>query len=178
MTIAERRDSPVRRQVEAYEESWQKDHLALGQCWACEDTIAVGLATGMLLERVDRSWRDRVFRGVEDYSAEADDLSRTLFRVWLRVTASVLDQAARLEKEYGTVEGASELRQAEERIRVRLDEWQAPRLSRAVGLREMTLSPEAAAQLDQVLQQTPPPLPARPPMQEMSADELKRGPTA
>src|SRR5438067_1520686 len=103
MTTAQRRYSPVRRQVEAYEESWQKDHAAL-QCWTCEDTIAVGLATCMLLERVDRSWRDRVFRGVEEYSAETNDLYRTLFQVWLRVTESVLDQAARLEKEFGTVE--------------------------------------------------------------------------
>ena len=43
--------SPVSRQVQAYEETWQRDHDALQECWAWEDTLAVGTSTGLLLER-------------------------------------------------------------------------------------------------------------------------------
>ena len=31
-----------------------------------------------MIERVDRTWRDRVFRGLEPYSTEADDFTRFL----------------------------------------------------------------------------------------------------
>jgi hypothetical protein len=175
MTNAARRALPVRRQLEAYEESWKRDHDAVKDCWALESTIAAGIATCSLLERVEHAWRDRVFRGAVEAGAEANDLFRSLFELWLRVTESVLGDTARLERDYGSVEGAAELRQAEERLRKYLDSWQPPRLSSAVALREVTLSPEAAAELDRLLSEPPPVTePPRPPMQELSLDEFKQ----
>ena len=57
-----------------------------------------------------------------------------------------------------------------------VQEWQPPHLSRAVGLREMTLTPEAAAELDRLIEEAkenPPAMPARPRMQEISAAEFR-----
>jgi hypothetical protein len=175
MSSVEKRRSPVDRQLEAYEESWKKDHAELQACWAWEDTIAVGIATHSLIERADRTWRDRVFRGTEAYSEESNTSFRSHFERWLGVTEDVLAQAARLQKTYGTVEGVPELRQASENVRGHLANWQPPRLSSAVGLREMVLSPQAADELDRILDvakqsQAEPP---RPKMEELSAAELR-----
>ena len=82
--------SPVSRQVQACEETWQRDHDALQECWASEDTLAVGTSTGLLLERVESAWRDRVFREAESHSDEASETYFRLFTVWLRVTEAVL----------------------------------------------------------------------------------------
>jgi hypothetical protein len=175
MSLLERRRSPVYRQVEAYEESWKRDHDAVAECWGWEDTIAVGISTGSLIERVERSWRDRVFRGVEDYCEEANTFFRALLDLWLRITDQVLAEATQLEKTYASVEGAMELREIEERLRNHLSAWQPPRLSMAVGLREMTLTPEAAAELDRLIEEAkknPPPMPAGPIPQEMSGEEF------
>src|SRR5262245_12136859 len=151
MNTVERRRSPVYRQVEAYEESWKRNHDAVQECWAWEDTIAVGLSTCSLVERADRAWRDRVFRGAEALSDDANTFYRTLYEVWLRVTEAILEEASRLEGDFGSVEGAGELGQAAERVRQRLASWQPPRLSLAVGLRDQTLTPEAAGELDRIL---------------------------
>src|SRR5258708_2239716 len=97
MSTVERRHSPVSRQVEAYEEAWAKEHDAVQECSEWEDTIAVGIATGLLLERVDRAWRDRVFRGTESYSEETNDTYLTLFAIWLRVSEAVLARVSQLE---------------------------------------------------------------------------------
>jgi hypothetical protein len=175
MTTVERQRSPVYRQLEAYEESWKRDHDAVQDCWAGEDTIAVGIATGALIERVDRSWRERVFRGTEAPSDEANTFYRALFELWLRVTEGVLARATQLEQVFETVQGAVELRQAEGRVREHLARWQPPRLSAAVGLREMTLSPEAAAEFDRLREEAKPSAETpRRRMQEMSAAELKQ----
>jgi hypothetical protein len=164
MSTLERRSSPVSRQLEAYQESWQKDHDDLQECWTCEDTIAVGLSTYSLILRTDRGWRDRVFRGAAEYSEEANQLHRSFFEHWLRVTDEVLGWAAQIQQLYGSVEGMEELRQAESCARDYLSCWQPPHLSQAVGLREMILSPEAGAELDRVLDKaknTPPEMPTR-----------------
>jgi hypothetical protein len=175
MSTVERRYSPVSRQVEAYEEAWKKDHTAVQECWGWEDTLAVGISTGQLLERVDRAWRDRVFRGTEDFAEEANEAYHTLFMVWLRVTDAVLARVVELESQFRMVDGAAELRDVAGRVRSHLEQWDKPRLSLAVGLREQTLSPEAAADLDRILEEAkknPPPLPAGPVPQEISADEF------
>ena len=72
---------------------------------------------------------------------------------WLRVTEASLPRITRLEKVYGSVAGATELRDAVTRARARLADWQPPRLSMSVGLSDMTLTPEGAAELDLILEE-------------------------
>ncbi len=175
MSTVERRHSPVQRQLEAYEESWMQDHQAAMACRDLEDTIAVGVSVFRLLRRVDDSWRERVFRGTEDYAAEDDRWLQGLFRNWLQITEGVLGAAATLSGRFGAVAGTDELEECASQGRALLDGWQAPRLSRAVGLREMTLSPEAAAELDRRLAEAktnPPTVPPGPAPRESSAEDF------
>ena len=177
MNATPMKHSPVERQLEAYEETWKKEQDAVKKCWASEDAAAVGVAMAMLIENVAHSWRDRVFRGIEEYTDAANNAYRGLFESWSRITTAALKRLDSLAQIYGVVEGASKLQQAETRIREQLTNWQPPRLSSAVGLREMTLNPTAAAELDRVLS-LPGPLPSgssRPRMMvEMPLDELRR----
>jgi len=175
MNTVERRPSPVYQQVKAYEEAWKKDHDAVRECWDWEDTITVGISTGLLLERVDCAWRDRVFRETEEYCDEANEAYQTLFTVWLRVTDAVLAGVVELESRFGQVDNAEELRQLAARVREHLARWEKPRLSMAVGLREQKLSPEAAAEMNRILyeaQTNPPHIPPGPIPQEISAEEF------
>jgi hypothetical protein len=85
--------------------------------------------------------------------------------MWLRVTEAVLAHAEAPERQ-PAVERLGDLRKAAAAARQHLAGWQPPHLSSAVGLREMTLTPEAAADLDALLRRvgppgTPPPRPLR-----------------
>jgi hypothetical protein len=165
MSAVERRQSPVYRQLEAYGESWTKDHDAAMACRDWEDAIAVGINIFQMLREREQSWRDQVFRGVLPYSEEDNLDQQRRFGDWLRTTREVLTETLpRLEQRFGTVEGATELRACAEQAEAIVQNWQSPRLARAVGLREMTLSPEAAAELDRLIEETnasPPPMPTR-----------------
>jgi hypothetical protein len=172
MNAANRRRSPVQWQLEAYEESWKQDHQAAMACRDLEDTMAVGIAVFRLVEHVVESWKDRVFRGTQAYTEEDDLWVRDLFRCWLRVTEGVLGKVPGLEEHFGLVSGADELRGLASRAHAILQEWQPPKQAAAVGLRELTLSPEGAAELDRRIEEakrSPPPMPTRRlPIQESS----------
>jgi hypothetical protein len=176
MSTAERRRSPVYRLLEAYEESWKKDHDEALACRDWEDALAVGLAVfRMVWERQD-AWRDQVFRGVISYAEEDNREHQARLSNWLATTREVLSEILPgLEARFGTVAGAAELRRCAEVVEGVLSAWQPPRLSRSVGLREMTLTPEAAAEFDRLLEEAkknPPPTPAGPMPQEISAEEF------
>jgi hypothetical protein len=151
MTPLDRCRSPVRRQVEAYEESWKNDHEALKVCWAPEDTISIGLATSTVLQRAERSWRDRVFRGAEEYTDEANKFFFGLNKLWLSITEHMVARAADLEPDCGTLEGADQLREKVRQAKRHLETWNSPRLSAAVGLREMDVPREAADALNRIV---------------------------
>jgi hypothetical protein len=166
--------SPVRRQVEAYEESWKNDHEALKVCWALEDTISIGLATFTVLKRAERSWRDRVFRGAEEYTEEANEFFFGLNELWLSITEHVVTRAADLHQECGSLEGADQLLELATEAKQHLATWKSPSLSAAVGLREMDVSSEAADALNRIVNdgRSSPPRPVESTMTGMSAAEL------
>jgi hypothetical protein len=178
MNTADRRRSPVYRQLEAYGEAWKRDHSEAMACRDWEDAIAVGINIFHMLQEREQVWRDQVFRGAIPY-AEDDNLDhQSRFANWLETTKEVLaEDLPELEKRFGEVEGARELRTCAELAEKILLEWQPPRLSRAVGLREMTLSPEAAAELDRILAEArslPPEVAPGPHPREISAEEFLR----
>jgi hypothetical protein len=165
MNPVERRRSPVGRQLEAYEESWHKDHTQAMACRDWEDAIAVGINIFRMLREREQSWRDQVFRGALAFSEDDNLDHQGRFADWLDTTRGVLATTLpELEKRFGAVEGAEELRQCFEWAEGIIEGWQPPRLSSAVGLREMTLTPEAAAELDRTIQEArsaPPAMPTR-----------------
>jgi hypothetical protein len=80
------------------------------------------------------------------------------------VTGHILDIVPDLEEQFGNVEGAAEARRCVAEAHRLLEQWQPPRLATAVGLRDMTLTPQAAADLDRFVEETtanPPPMPTR-----------------
>lgn len=174
MTPTARQRSPVRRQLEAYEESWRQDHEALQECWAWEDAVSVGMSCHALIEEVTEAWRTRVFRGTEPESDGGNDFYFSLYEVWLEVTEKILEAVAGVERDW-TVVGAERLRRAASSVHETLKNWTRPRIAQAVGLREMTLTPEAAAELDRMLEEsktTPPPPLTGSKMQVMSPAEF------
>jgi hypothetical protein len=176
MSSTERHRSPVYRQLEAYEEAWKAGHEDAMVCRDGEDAIAVGLAIYHMLWERQHAWRDRVFRGAIPYSEEDERDHQARLADWLATTTEVLAETLpRLEARFGTVEGAAQLRRCAEAVEAILSAWVPPRLSRAVGLRDQTLSPEAAAEFDRILseaQTKPPPVPAGPIPQIISAEEF------
>ena len=178
MSAAERRRSPVYRQLEAYGESWKRDHYQAMACRDWEDAIAVGINIFQMVREREQAWRDHVFRGVRAFSEDDNLDHQTRFANWLDTTREVLaDILPQLEQRFGAVEGAAQLRACAELAERIVLEWQPPRLSMAVGLREMTLSPEAAAEFKRMIYEQPAPLreePRHPPMREMSAEEFRR----
>jgi len=168
--------SPVYRQLEAYDELWKADHDAAMACRDWEDAFAVGLAIYSLLWEQQGAWRDRVFRGVVPYSEDDDREHQARLAQWLTTTKDALaDVLPRLEKDFGQIEGAAELRRCAEVVEKVLQAWVPPALSLAVGLREQTLSAEAAAEFHRILkeaQANPPPVPSGPTPRQVSADEF------
>src|SRR5947207_1875532 len=121
MSTVDKGRSPVYRQLEAYSESWKQDHRAAMACRDLEDTISVGVALFRLLVRAEDSWRERVFRGIEECSDEDDRWVQGLFRLWLQVTEDVLDALPTLEHRFSSVDGANELRECAAQGRALLD---------------------------------------------------------
>src|SRR5947207_1314681 len=134
MTTAARQHSAVRRQLEAYEESWRQDHEALEECWAWEDAVSVAMSCYSLTEEVTEAWRTRVFRGTEPESDGSNAFYLGLYEDWLRVTEKVLETIAGMERGW-MVEGGDRLRCAAASAREALAKWKPPRISQAVGLR-------------------------------------------
>jgi len=141
--------------LEAYEESWKSDHGEAMDCRDWEDAIAIGINIFHMIQERDEAWREQVFRGTTLLSDEdnIDHLGR--YARWLETTREVLaENLPGLEARFGSVAGANELRLCAERAERIVSEWQPPKLSAAVGLREITLSREAAAEFERILQGT------------------------
>ena len=176
MSTMSKRRSPVYRQLEAYRESWKKDHEEAMECRDWEDAIAVGLNIFQTLREREDDWREQVFRGTVAFVPDDDLDYRNRYSNWLATTKEVVaDALPDLEREFTLVNGASELRERAQEAERILSEWQPPHLSAAVGLREMILPAEGAAQLDRILEEAknqPPKMPAGLIPEEVSAAEF------
>lgn len=161
MNTTENRHSPIRRQLDAYAESWKSDHLAAQECFDVEERIAIGLSLASALDTLEAGWRRRVFTATWPPSDTDDEVFHTCLNLWLTVSDVIVSRAADLEQRFGTVSGASELRAATEKARTHLATWSAPTPAIAVGLRDQSLTPSEANELDTLLGNTAPPLPAR-----------------
>ena len=170
--------SPFGRQLTAYGEFWKKDHHAAMNCRDWEEAIAFGLSLYQFHREREELWREQVYRGVVPFSEQDDETYRIQLKGWLEVADEVLrDSLPDLEREFGVVEGAAQLRSDAADARIRLDQWAPPRITRSIGLREMTLSPEAAAQLDRMIEEAktnPPPRLTGPVPKAISAEEFFR----
>jgi hypothetical protein len=72
------------------------------------------------------------------------------------------------------VEGSAQLRASLADARIRLQEWTPPKISPAVGLREMVLTPASANEVDRILAEPAKPMPAGPVPRAISPEEFRR----
>ena len=148
MILRHRHLSPIDRQLEAFGESWQSESNKAMDSRDGEDMIAVGNNLFLMLKEREEEWRDRVFRGVAAFSPEDDSDHRERYSRWIEATERSLETFG---PSVGSVTGNTQLRDRLAEVKRYLETWQSPRLSAAVGLREMTLTPESAAELDQLI---------------------------
>jgi len=178
MNTVDKMRSPVHRQLEAYEEICKSDPTEVPACRNQEDAIAVGVNIFQMLAQREQAWREQVFRGVVAFADDDNVDHRGRFANWLDTTKEVLARVLpELERRFAVVEGAAELRRCAQIGEMILLGWQPPRLSRAVGLRDMLLSPEAAVELDRILMEAgslPQEQVRGSRMPEISADEFLR----
>jgi len=127
MSPHQRRLSPIYRQLEAYREFWKKDHAAAMICRDWEDALAVGINILHMLKEREQAWRDQVFRGVIPFDREDDLDHQERFAAWLDTIRPVLvDVLPVLERRFGSVEGAEQLRQCAEEANRMIAGWQPP----------------------------------------------------
>ena len=120
------RQRPIDRQLEAYEEAWKQDHIEAMRCRDFEETLAVGIAIFRALVQIDTTWRERVSRGVEEYSVEEDQALRASFLSWLRPCAQGLERLRYFETRFDAVEGSAEFRRCCEEAKEIVAEWKSP----------------------------------------------------
>jgi hypothetical protein len=144
MILRRRHHSPIDRQLEAFGEPWQHGGDAGKDSRDGEDLIAVALNLFLVLREREEAWRDEVFRGEVAFSPEDDLDHRERYTRWLEASERILSGI-------GQSAGTVQLRSCIVEAKRVLEDWQSPRLSSAVGLRDMTLSAESAAELDQLL---------------------------
>jgi hypothetical protein len=163
MNTIERRLSPVNRQLEAYGEFRNRDHQEAMNCRDWEDAIAVGLSVFRMIQEREGAWRSQVFRGVVPFSDADDRDFRARFESWLDTTKEFANEILpKLKSRYSTVEGSDELLEQANIASDVIKNWAPPKLSRAIGLRETTLTPQAAKELDALIEEaahSPPPMP-------------------
>lgn len=145
MILRHRSLSPIDRQLEAFGEPWQ---LEPEEARDGEDMIVVANNLFLMLKEREEAWRDRVFRGAVAFSPEDDSDHRDRYSRWLEATERILSTVGRSAD---TIAGDGQLVSRVAEVKRSLEDWQSPRLSSAVGLREMTLSVESAAELDRLL---------------------------
>jgi len=147
------RRSPVRGQLDAYADAWKLDHDSAMECRDCEEVIAVGLSVYRFLKERENHWRDEVFRGVHPFRADDERDFQSRLKNWLQTTeVAIRDRIVGLESVFGDIEGVSELRSLTNEAATTLTTWQSPKISSAIGLREINLTPEGAKELDRILQ--------------------------
>lgn len=161
MNTAEMRHAPLRRQLDAYAESWKSDHLAAQEFFEWEDVIAVGLSSVTAIDRIEGTWRDRVFRGVRPPSEDEAARVREALQSWLTISDELLARVSDIEASFGGLAGLLELRATVTSTRARLNSWSSPKPAAAVGQRDQALSADESVELDALLKRSAPPLPNR-----------------
>lgn len=150
MILRHHRLSPIDRQLEAFGEPWQ---LEPEEARDGEDMIVVGNNLFLMLREREEAWRDRVFRGASAFSSEDDSEHRERYSRWLEATERTVSTVG---PSVGTIAGGGQLLSRVAEVKRSLEAWQSPRLSAAVGFRDMTLSAESAAELDRLLSEPRP----------------------
>jgi hypothetical protein len=156
------RCSPIGRQLQAYEEGWKADHDEAMQFWAFQESLSVGIAIFNVITRRDATWRGRVSRGIEPFSSEENEEVLGLFQWWLRCCDMAMKRLEHFEHLFGSVEGATKLRECCGTAQERVANWVPPALSKAPGLQAAEFDEVEAKKLSMILKSGKARLPGQP----------------
>ena len=99
-------------------DAWKRDHDELDQdCWVWED---FGKKVNLLFERLldlDFRIQELFFSDPGMYDPTVSAEVRALFAKWLEVACAIEGEFVRLERDYGHVDGAEELRRKLSQVR-------------------------------------------------------------
>ena len=98
----------IKDQVEAYGESWKREHETVKEVSALEGVITIGRMLFSLLEKLFELWSNAVYRGTVETTVEASELFQGAYRVWLNVVREIVEVAEIFAKKGYLVEGAKE----------------------------------------------------------------------
>lgn len=147
------------------------------KCRDCEDFVDLGSQLFVVLQGSNERWRDQVFRGTVRFDENHDSEIRRAYELWVEGAAYTIDVLVhRMEQESFEVEGAERLRKILLEAQAIIRDWDPPRLSLAIGLRDQHLTVEGAAALERILSSTAPlpHIPLKRDVKEVSAVEFKR----
>jgi hypothetical protein len=154
MSAPTSRFDSVRKHLDVVEDSWKADHHAAMRCRDLEDYLAQATMVFHLIDRIGRTRREHVFRGLEEPNPQLDEAEKDLHARWLNF-ATVLEQPLRqFEQAFAQVEGAAEFRECQVTARRALENWRPAVLARAVASRIHDMSDEDADQIHDLLQQS------------------------
>src|SRR5713226_4918551 len=141
----------ARRHLDAFEESWKSDHVEAMRCHDLEATLAQGVMVFQLVEWLNRSWREHVYRGIEPFAVDDEQAIKGTYTRWLRLTDEVTAELAELKSQFGELAHADTIRRCRERAQKVLANWTPPALARSPGLRVWDVTEEEASELRDLL---------------------------
>jgi hypothetical protein len=127
-------------------EPWQHHHARAMACCDLEDWLDLGNSISEAIFRV------RHRRGVTDHAVRQEIVE--LYQDWLKTCLEVLACIEMFVQRGYHVQGAEPFRQHCEEAKAFLKEHRAAEFETRIGLRDLTLCPEAAEQLTQILDDT------------------------
>jgi hypothetical protein len=123
--IEKNRVRPVRRQVEAFVDSWKHDHDLAMQCFDREEYVATGISVFDNLHRRYLRHMEEVNNGDLDYDPSEIQEFATLFSDWLEVGESLMRNVAECGRLFGPVHDTDRFRDCQEKAKKLLEDKNA-----------------------------------------------------
>lgn len=150
----------LRGQLDSYEEAWKAAHIEAMELWETEEPLEVGVAMLSLIVPKVHHWKQQVFRGSVAHVDAYEVLLRAI-AVWGRDFSELIltDVERRFGERVEDLRHYAALVAVAKDLRTELHAWSSPRLSPAIGLRELDMTEESAAEFDRILARPAKPVP-------------------
>jgi hypothetical protein len=152
MDTSRNRLSAARRYLQVLEESWQADHQAAMECRDVEDRLAEAIRVFDLVYDLVLRRRQCVYRGLAESNPTLDGEEKKLFGDWVALADQLNLQLTKFESNFGTVQGADEIRTCLEKAHAFLARWVPAAAATAIGSRVIDFSETDAQQIHALLQ--------------------------
>jgi hypothetical protein len=135
-------------------EEWKTSHQKAIICRNFERWLYQTIEIFEVIQEIDRVWRLEVFRGAAQFNEEHYRNLRQLYERWIglfAVARPLLDQFHK-EGYDGGIDGAAAFAHCREQAEAILARMEPPTLSKAIGLREQVLDPQASKEVRAIIE--------------------------